>query len=443
MENENQKANQKDIPEQSGKMPESNMEKGVVDITKEKVHNLKIRSLLKLSVRAFRVRPTRTILTVLGMSVGIGTVFFLISLGYGLQFILLGKLAPTADSLVSLEASYPEQGSFSIPQSTIDVIAKMPDVAEVSPVSNIAGEIQCQEFIGDVMVKIIDDKYNRLSGQVSNFVLPNSNFDSGAVISSTALRVLGLPEDASSLGKMITLKVVYQDDNVIVKAGDGAKQETNQTKNSIPIVGIITDTARAPYVFIPQNLMTKNPSSYDLFYVKANSDKALEKLRADLIAQGFMISARIDTVQQAKRITDIITFVLGVFGVAALIVSSIGMFNTMLISFMERIFEVGIMKSIGATKSDILRMFLMESLLMGILGGIGGILLGFSLGTLVNFGMNVLAHYLGGKPLSLFIYSTQFMLFIIALSGTVGLVSGFFPARKAAKLSAREAFLRK
>ena len=415
----------------------------MTDVTKEKAHNLKIGDLLKLSVRAFRVRPTRTFLTVLGMSVGIGTVFFLISLGYGLQYILLGKLAPTADSLVSLQASYPEQGSLTIPQSTINSVAMLPGAVEISPVSDISGEIQYQKFTGDVMVKIIDDKYNRLSGFVANFVQSNSSFESGAVISSTALRILGLPEDATSLGKKITVGATYQEDNATGASSATPKQDTVQTKNEIPIVGIVTDAAQSPYVFIPQNLMSSIPDSYDLFFIKAKDNTSLEKLRSALISQGFIISARIDTVQQAKRITDVITTVLGIFGVAALIVSSIGMFNTMLISFMERIFEVGIMKSIGATRRDILSMFLMESLLMGVLGGVGGIILGFGLGTLVNFGMNVLAHYLGGKPISLFIYSTQFIIFIIALSGVVGLLSGFFPARNAAKLSAREAFLRK
>jgi ABC-type antimicrobial peptide transport system permease subunit len=80
---------------------------------------------------------------------------------------------------------------------------------------------------------------------------------------------------------------------------------------------------------------------------------------------------------------------------------------------------------------------------MGLLGGIGGLLLGYGLGTAVNAGMNLLAHYLGGKPLSLFIYPVQFVVLVVILSGIVGTMSGFWPARRAAKLSAREAFLRK
>src|SRR3989344_7381609 len=72
-------------------------------------HSLSIWDLLKLSLRVFRTKPARTILTVLGMSVGIGTVVFLVSLGYGLQYILIGNLITSEDSLMTLEAAYPSE----------------------------------------------------------------------------------------------------------------------------------------------------------------------------------------------------------------------------------------------------------------------------------------------------------------------------------------------
>lgn len=410
-----------------------------VDIEKEKAKNLKVLDLVKLSVRSFRVRPARTFLTVLGMAVGIGAVFFLISLGYGLQYILLGKLAPTEDSLISLQASYPEEGNLLISKKTLDDVLAMEGVAEISPVSQIAGQVESEGYVGDLIVKIIDGKYARLSGFLADFTSERNNFEHGAIISNTALRLLGMPEDGSSLDRRINVSAYYQ-----VSGKDQELMEKTVTSNGeIAITGIVKDDGQAPYIFVPENLMKEKPDFYALFYVKAKDDPSLNPLRSDLASKGFIISARVDTVRQAKKITGIITAVLGVFGVVALVVSSIGMFNTMLISFMERIFEVGIMKSIGATKRDILSLFLAESFLMGILGGLGGIAMGFILGTGVNFGMNVLAKYLGGKPINLFIYPGRFIIFILILSGVVGLLSGYWPARRAAKLSAREAFLRK
>src|SRR5574343_1205734 len=72
-------------------------------------HKLSVWDLLKLSLRVFRTKPARTILTTLGMSVGIGTVVFLVSLGYGLQYILIGNLITSEDSLMTLEAAYPSE----------------------------------------------------------------------------------------------------------------------------------------------------------------------------------------------------------------------------------------------------------------------------------------------------------------------------------------------
>ncbi len=413
---------------------ENNNQRNNLNPKTERARNLRLRDFIKLSVRAFRVRPMRTFLTVLGMSVGIGTVFFLISLGYGLQYILLGKLAPTEDSLISLQASYPEEGIV-ISQDIINQISRINGVEEVSPVYQDGGEINYNGFTGDIIIKIIDDKYNRLSGFVPNYYNKNNNdLNKGIIISNTALRLIGLDENESSLGKEIEIKTIYYKDG---------KENISSTARPIPVVGIVDDGSQSPYIFIPNNLMNNSPDYFGSVFVKAKDDNSLEALRSELINKGFIISARVDTVRQAKKITDVITTVLGIFGVAALIVSSIGMFNTMLISFMERIFEVGIMKSIGATRIDILGLFLMESFIMGLLGGVGGIAMGLIGGFLVNAGMNFLASYLGGNPINLFIYSSKFMIFIILLSGVVGLLSGYWPARRAAKLSAREAFLRK
>jgi ABC-type antimicrobial peptide transport system permease subunit len=156
-----------------------------------------------------------------------------------------------------------------------------------------------------------------------------------------------------------------------------------------------------------------------------------------------IISARIDLVNQAQKILNIITIVLGVFGVAALTVSAVGMFNTMIVSFLERTYEVGVMKSLGAMDSDVRNLFLMESAIMGLAGGVSGILLGVAGGQLFNFGLNILAHRLGGESIKLFYTPTWFIVLVLVSSTFIGLFAGFWPARRASGLSPKEAFLRK
>jgi putative ABC transport system permease protein len=108
---------------------------------------------------------------------------------------------------------------------------------------------------------------------------------------------------------------------------------------------------------------------------------------------------------------------------------------------LEKIFEVGIMKSLGATGKDVRNLFLMESFLMSIIGGVGGIFLGFLGGQVINLGLNILAKRLGGESINLFIFPWHFAILTLIISVVVGILSGYWPARRASKLSPREAFV--
>jgi len=101
------------------------------------------------------------------------------------------------------------------------------------------------------------------------------------------------------------------------------------------------------------------------------------------------------------------------------------------------------MKSLGATDADVRNLFLMESLLIGFLGGASGIILGMTAGAVINFIMSTVSQNLGSKALTLFITPTWLILATIILSSCIGLIAGYWPARNASKLSPREAFVRK
>src|SRR3954470_3287919 len=95
-------------------------------------HKLSVRDMIKLSTRIFTVKPMRTFLTILGTAIGIATVVFLISLGYGLQYILLGKLITTSDSLITIDASYPQESGVVIDTAKLQKVQALPSVAETS-----------------------------------------------------------------------------------------------------------------------------------------------------------------------------------------------------------------------------------------------------------------------------------------------------------------------
>ena len=88
-------------------------------------HGLSLTDLFKLSLRVFKTKPLRTFLTILGMSFGISAVLFLVSLGYGLQYTLLGKLVATEDSLITLEAFYPAETELNITYEDLKTISEI------------------------------------------------------------------------------------------------------------------------------------------------------------------------------------------------------------------------------------------------------------------------------------------------------------------------------
>lgn len=406
----------------------------------EKPH-LKFRDLLRLSVRTFRVKPIRAILTILGMSIGIGVVMFLVSLGYGLQYILIGNLVTTQDSIVTMEASYASETGLALHPDDIQALRALPNVAEVAPVADFYGDLSLAGATSSanqavVDVQVVPPSYFRLSGTSVNAGTTFSSTTQGIVVTSQALALQNLATSSASLGKQFNIQLTYEDTQT------GASTLTEST-GSLPIVGIILDDTRAPTVILPPDAVKTPPPFYTSALVKAQDLQFVEPVRDALISKGLTVSARIDLVNQARQITNVITMILGVFGVTALIVSAIGMFNTMIVSFMERTYEVGVLKSIGATDSDVRNLFLMESAIMGLAGGGGGILLGVGGGQLMNFILNIVAQHLGGKAFTLFITPVWFAGMTLGFSIVIGLTSGFVPARRASLLSPKEAFLRK
>lgn len=393
--------------------------------------------ILSLAIRVFKTRPARTLLTILGMGFGSGVVLFLVSMGFGLQQILLGNLASTQDSLVTLETYYPPESGLKIFPEKVTQLENDKLVAEVSTVAEMPAEVGYASSSGVLLARIIGDNYYRLSGVAPKFFLDKDPRD-GLVVTATALRLLGLTPSESE-AKAIRIGVYYPK----IETGLISGEVIIYDAGAFPIRGVIEDENEPPVVYIDSKLVKEQPPFFEKILIKSVDVEGVTTLRDKYTDAGFSVSARLDLVNQARKILTAITIILGVFGIAALIVSAIGMFNTMLIGFLERTFEVGIMKAIGAKDHDIRNIFLVESLLLGFLGGITGILIGYGGGALFNFGLNVMASRLGGRSVDLFQRPFWFIALIIVVASLIGTVAGIIPARRASKLSPKEAFAKK
>jgi len=205
-------------------------------------------------------------------------------------------------------------------------------------------------------------------------------------------------------------------------------------------ISAVIDDEGESFIYAPSSLLEGiQVNTYIGIKVKATDPEYMSALRDQIIEMGFFVSVLQDTIDQVTKIFTIIQVVLGLFGLIALIVSAIGMFNTMTVMLLERTNEIGIMRSIGVTKSDVKKLFIIEAMVMGFLGGFGGVALGHIGGVLANVGVNILAKSFGGQALDLFSYPSIFILVIVIFSTIIGLLTGLFPARRAGKLKPLDA----
>ena len=187
-------------------------------------------------------------------------------------------------------------------------------------------------------------------------------------------------------------------------------------------------------------------NGYNQVIVKAKTIDDVQKVIDEIRNIGkYEISSPIDIIASMKKTSGSIQILLGAIGGISLFIAAIGITNTMVMAIYERTREIGIMKVIGARVSDIKRLFLLESILIGFLGGFLGVLFSY----LVSFTINKAAPFLIDTSIGLAgpdagvpkVSSIPFWLSISALifSSVIGLMAGYFPAKRAVKLEALKA----
>ncbi|MFA6973772.1 MAG: FtsX-like permease family protein [Parcubacteria group bacterium] len=400
---------------------------------------MKFTDLFKLSTRMFKARTSRTLLTVLGMSIGIGAILFLVSFGYGLQKTLLERIT-TSESLLTLDVTEAKSGLVSLNSEMIDKIKQLEGVVEVSP----AFQLTSQGHIGDISADLVsigvNSSFMRLGGiRITKGDSLTDNNPEGVIITSSVAQVFGKQDAASMIGEEIsftffTLKETSDSDDSDLQNNFNRVDLDKKFK----IIGTVDGEDNLIYIN-SSALGDLKINKFNQIKVKSNSQSAMGAIRDNILDQGLLVSSLSDTVDQANQIFRIIQIVLMLFGVIALAVSAIGMFNTMTIALLERTEEIGIMKSIGASDTGVSMMFVMESTIMGFLGGLCGVLIGIIGGAIFNQLINFVASRFGGQSVNLFSSPLWFIAAIIIFAAAVGFITGFVPARRASKIDPLDA----
>lgn len=393
---------------------------------------MKTSDLLSLSTRMFKTRPMRTFLTVLGVGVGIGTVLFLVSLGYGLQNVILNRIA-TADSLLTFDIAEGPSEDLALTPEAVRQIQALPTVADVSTLKQFDGQMTANDLSTSGQVSVIDPAFLRLRGVTP--VAGSMAIDArprSLLISSAGVKLFNLtPEEA--IGKKLSVVLSEK-----TSAEPGAPIHL-MPQEPYTITGVFDDESQNVSYVMHASLSGATIDRYDQLKVKVASSAVMEETRNALIERGYVVSALSDTIDQANKIFRIVQIVLTLFGLVALVVSAIGMFNTMTITLLERTNEIGIMRAIGITRRDLRTLFLTEAMLMGFLGGMGGVLIGLAAGEIANLGVNMLARRFGGIALDLFYSPLWFIGVIIGFSTFIGFVTGIYPSFRASHLNPLDA----
>ncbi|OGD32367.1 hypothetical protein A3C91_04910 [Candidatus Azambacteria bacterium RIFCSPHIGHO2_02_FULL_52_12] len=382
----------------------------------------------------FKTRKMRTFLTIMGIGIGIGAILFLVSLGYGLQRALISQIT-SSDALLSLDVVQGEKAVLTINNDVIAKIREFPQVKEIAPMVSLRGQILYESTTADAVANIASTDFLRFSNlKFSGGDIFDENKNE-IIISSAVTRVLSIENPIAIIGKEISLSFLA------VRVLENGQEELDLVPQAgtFMVKGVVDDDSSS-FLFFPLERATGiTLDAYSQLKVRVNQTADLDVIRNKILDMGFSVAALSDVIDQANKIFGILQIILAIFGMVALVVSAIGMFNTMTIALMERTHEVGIMKALGAARKDIMFMFLTESIIMGFLGGVIGIIVGVASGKIFNLILNILARNLGGNAIDIFYTPLWFAVTIIVFSTFVGLLTGVWPARRAAHLNPLEA----
>jgi ABC-type antimicrobial peptide transport system permease subunit len=254
-----------------------------------------------------------------------------------------------------------------------------------------------------------------------------------AIISTALLKLLDIPETKA---KGSEFKISF----IIIRSLMPSIQGRILTEEVVyRVIGVVNDEDNQ-FIYIPINdINDLGVSNYSQAKLVLSDATIMPDVRKKVESMGFKTSSTVDTIAQIQTFFNGLRVILGILGFIALAVASLGMFNTLTVSLLERTREIGGMKTMGMVSGEIQELFLAEAMIMGLGGGIGGILLGFLVGKMLSNVVSIFAITQGVGYLELTYIPFSLILFIILSSFIIGLVTGLYPSYRAKKISALNA----
>ena len=459
---------------------------------------MKAYDLAELAVRNLRESVLRNSLTTVGISVGVASLVAMLSLGIGLQHMATRRLVRSGlfDTVVVTSRRdlrnfnrSEDAGGLDPAQSPVldepsrQKIEQLPNVVEAYPDMRFITSFTFEDKPHLTMVAGIPFSYktnDAFDGMQGKFF--SSDTAPEVILQKTfAAELLGkTPKPGSEeapvaelakplLGKEMTMRYAERVDSpapaaAINESAQNGSSDPAATTYSIQshelklrIVGVTDldpDSMRGPVrarVLLPLKLLqglhamqptalrdttqaTSKIPTYSTVSVRVKNPGKIQLVEDAIRKMGFNTFSILDATRSVRRFFTVLDLFLGIFGSLALAVASIGIVNTLVMAILERRREIGIMKAIGASDYDVQKLFFAEAGVMGLLGGALGVALGWMIGRVINLGTNIYLRSQDLAPEQIWFVPWWLVGSAIAFAIVVSLLSGIYPAARAARL---------
>ena len=386
---------------------------------------MKLTDNFKVAVGTLRGNPLRSFLTALGVVIGVSAVIVMVSIGEGAKVQVTSQIQALGSNLLMITAGRRERGAFGsgkpLTNDILPVIQACPSIKSVAP-----------EASGQMSVSFGPNSLTTsVTGTTEDYVgVRNLEIARGAFFAAEDVR---LGTRVAVLGSEVAAE--------LFPGADPIGQRIKVGKVRMTVIGTLASKGQSGFmsnddvIYVPLKTAQRRLYGTDrirMVYAQAKSEEVMDRAAAELDAallaalkdeNAYNIGNQAEILDTMEQMTGTLTLLLAGIAGVSLLVGGIGIMNIMLVSVTERIKEIGLRKAIGAREGEILGQFLMESAVLGLVGGIIGILLG-------GLGATILAKVFGWRT----VISSSAVLPAFLLSLVIGLFFGVYPARKASRL---------